>query len=354
MIGDPSGKSAERNLLSAEALRENVAGIERQIRALLDVPGGQPPVFANNLDWMEKFGYLEFLRDVGKNFPVNVMMSRDSVRARLESDAGISYTEFSYMLVQAYDFVYLNRHHGCELQVGGSDQWGNIITGIDLARRMDGVQLYGLTNPLLTTADGTKMGKTEKGAVWISAERTSPYQFYQYWINTPDEDVSKCLRFLTDLDREEIESLDQSRQEAPHENASQKRLAAEMTRLIHGDDELARAQRASQVLFGGAIERVTDRDLAEIFADVPSCEIIAGELEGEGIPLVDAFVRTGLAASKGETRRTIAQGGGYVNNHRMEDVDFRLTAASLASETTIVLRSGRKKYALLRIGPTER
>ncbi len=348
MIGDPSGKIAERNLLSAEQLRANVAGLERQIRNLLDCDGDNPAKVVNNADWMREFGYLEFLRDVGKHAPVNVMMARDSVRSRLESDAGISYTEFSYMLLQAFDFVYLHRHYGCELQIGGSDQWGNITAGIDLARRMDGAQVRGLTNPLLTTSSGAKMGKTEQGAIWLAADRISPWRFYQYWINTADDDVSKCLRFLTDVDREEVESLDAARDAAAHEKASQRRLAESVTRLIHGEDALQRALRASGVLFGAEIENVTDAELTDIFADVPSCEIPATELDEPGLPLIDAFVRSGLAASKGQARRTIAQGGGYVNNHRIDDAEYRLTRGDLASESTIVLRSGRKNYALLR------
>lgn len=349
MIGDPSGKSAERNLLDAEQLNANVAGIESQLRQFLTFDGDNPAIVANNLDWMRDFSFLSFLRDVGKNFPVNVMMAKDSVRSRLEGESGISYTEFSYMLLQAYDFVHLNNEYGCELQIGGSDQWGNITAGIDLARRMGGKQLFGLTNPLLTKSDGTKMGKTESGAIWISAARTSPFRFYQYWINTTDDDVSKCLRFLTDLTEPEVEELDAARDAAAHEKVGQKRLAEELTRLVHGEDGLERARRATEVLFGGEIADLSDADLTEIFDDVPSASIEPGQLEGDGFPLIDALVLTGLAKSKGEARRTIDQGGGYVNNRRIEANDYRLTTNDLASESVIVLRSGRKKYALLRI-----
>jgi tyrosyl-tRNA synthetase len=319
------------------------------MRRFLDFEGDNPAIVANNFDWMREFSFLDFLRDVGKNFPVNVMMAKDSIRSRLEGESGISYTEFSYMLLQAWDFVYLNRQFGCELQVGGSDQWGNITAGIDLARRMDGRQLFGLTNPLLTRSDGSKMGKTESGAIWISAKRTSPYQLYQYWINTGDDDVSKCLRFLTDLTEEEVTSLDAARQAAAHEKASQTRLAEEVTRMVHGESGLSRAQKASQVLFGGEIDSVTDSELTEIFADVPSCAIPPSSLEGEGMSLLDAFVACGLAKSRGEARRTLEQGGAYVNNRRIEDASYLLTSRDLAGETTIVLRSGRKKYALLKI-----
>ncbi len=350
MIGDPSGKSEERNLLSVETLRANVAGLEQQMRCFLDFDAGSlSAVLVNNFDWMRSFSYLDFLRDIGKNFPVNVMLAKDSVRARLErTDAGMSYTEFSYMLLQAYDFVYLNEHHGCELQIGGSDQWGNITAGIDLARRMRNVQLYGLTGPLLTKSDGSKMGKTEQGAVWLSADRTSPYAFYQYWINVADEDAGRCLRMLTELEHEEIEALDRDRADQPQARQSQRRLAEELTRLVHGPQGLTAAQRATEVLFGAEIEDLSDAQLVEIFADVPSCRLPPQRLAGDGFPVIDALAEAGLAKSKGEARRTIQQGGAYVNNRRCDDLERRLTSADLASESVIVLRSGKKRYALLR------
>jgi tyrosyl-tRNA synthetase len=350
MIGDPTGKSEERNLLSVETLRANVEGLERQMRRLLDFDcGDTSAVLVNNFEWMEHFSYLDFLRDIGKNFPVNVMLAKDSVKGRLErTDSGLSYTEFSYMLLQAYDFVYLNEHYGCELQAGGSDQWGNITAGIDLARRMRGVQLYGLTCPLLTTSAGTKMGKTEQGAIWLSADRTSPYAFYQYWINVADDDAGMCLRFLTELDHDEIEALDSSREQEPHQRQSQKRLAEELTRLLHGEEGLATAQRATSVFFGAEIEDLNDAQLVEIFADVPSRQLPRERLAGVGLPLIDALVSAGLAKSKSEARRTIQQGGANVNNRRVTDIETRLTANHLASETVIVLRVGKKRYALLR------
>jgi tyrosyl-tRNA synthetase len=349
MIGDPSGKSAERNLLSPEQLAVNLAGIEVQMRHVLDFEDGKTSaILVNNNDWMSQFSYTDFLRDVGKNFPINVMLAKDSVKSRLSSDAGMSYTEFSYMLLQAYDFVHLNQVYGCELQIGGSDQWGNVTAGIDLGRRMLGKQLYGLTCPLLTKSDGSKMGKTESGAVWLSAERTSPYQFYQYWINVEDVDAGTCLRFLTELDHEEIESLDRSRQEQAHKRESQHRLAEELTRLIHGDAGLARAQQATAIFFGAEIEDLSDRDLGQIFEDVPSCDLQFRQLDGEGLLLIDAFVESGLSKSKGDARRTIAQGGAYVNNRRRDNVDAKLTRDDLASESMIVLRSGKKNYALLK------
>lgn len=350
MIGDPSGKSDERNLLTGKQLEENLAGIEKQIRKFLTFDGGQnSAIVVNNADWVGQFSFIDFLRDVGKNFPVNVMLAKDSVKSRLSSDAGISYTEFSYMLLQAYDFVHLNREFGCELQVGGSDQWGNITAGTDLARRMLGRSLVGITNPLLTKSDGSKMGKTESGAIWLDAQRTSPYEFYQYWVNVADEDAGKCLRFLTELPPAEIEQLDQSRLEEPHLRVSQKRLAEHLTELIHGAEGLDAAAQATEIFFGAEIRSLKDSNLLQIFADVPSVEIDASDLEGEGLNVLDALVLSELSKSKGEARRAIAQGGVYINNTRCDSESQNLTRADLASETMIVLRRGKKNYALLRI-----
>ncbi len=351
MIGDPSGKSQERNLLSKETLDANVAGLREQMRAFLDFEGRHAAVLVNNLDWIGPWSYLEFLRDVGKNFPVNVMLAKDSVKGRLgRDDTGLSYTEFSYMLLQAYDFVHLYDTFGCDLQVGGSDQWGNITAGIDLARRMRSVQLYGMTCPLLTKSDGTKMGKTEQGAVWLDANRTSPYQFYQYLINIDDADVGPCLRKLTELPQEEIEALDAARGEDAAARASQTCLAEELTRLVHGDAGLAAARRATEIFFGAEIADLDDTQLGQIFADVPSQTLSKDVLsQAGGLPIVDALVAAGLAKSKGEARRTVEQGGAYVNNRRVEGVETRLTAADLASQSVMVLRTGKKKYALLRL-----
>ena len=351
MIGDPSGKSQERNLLSADAIDKNVAGLHEQMRRFLDFDAGRYSAeLVNNHDWIGPFSYLEFLRDVGKNFPVNVMLAKDSVKSRLgRDDTGLSYTEFSYMLLQAYDFVYLYDKFNCEIQVGGSDQWGNITAGIDLARRMRGVQLCGLTCPLLTKSDGSKMGKTETGTVWLSAERTSPYQFYQYWIRVEDDDVDKCLRMLTTLPREEIESLRAARVQDAAKRESQRRLAEELTQLVHGDNGLAAAQRATEIFYGAEISDLTDAQLAEVFADVPSWTLGRHLLtESGGLPIVDALFAAGLAKTKSDARRIVQQGGAYVNNRRIDGVDTRLTTADLASETVMVLRSGKKNYALLR------
>jgi tyrosyl-tRNA synthetase len=350
MIGDPSGKSEERNLLSVETLRANVLAIERQLRQFLDFDAAaNAAVLVNNYDWMNKFSYLDFLRDIGKNFPVNVMLAKDSVKARLErTDSGLSYTEFSYMLLQAYDFVHLHDTQGCELQVGGSDQWGNVTAGIDLARRMRGVHLHGMTCPLLTKSDGSKMGKTEGGAVWLSPARTSPYAFYQYWINVDDADAGKCLRFLTELDQREIDLLDIARVNHPERRDSQRRLAEAITQLVHGEAGLAAAQRATEIFFGAEIAELNDAQLNEIFADVPSKQLSRERLSGEGLNIVEALVEAGLAKSKGEARRTVDQGGAYINNRPVVGHTAQLTAENLASETAMVLRSGKKRYALLR------
>jgi tyrosyl-tRNA synthetase len=271
------------------------------------------------------------------------------VKGRLEGDSGISYTEFSYMLVMAFDFVYLHDKYNCDLQIGGSDQWGNITAGIDLARRMRGAQLYGLTAPLLTKSDGSKMGKTESGSVWLSPERTSPYQFYQYWIRLEDADVGKVLRMMTTLPHEEIEALDASRQQDAAKRDSQRRLAEELTRMVHGDAGLKSAQRATEIFYGAEIADLDDAQLAEIFADVPSQTLSRDVLlKDSGFPIIDALVAAGLAKSKGDARRTTQQGGAYVNNRRIDSVDARLTPAELASETVMVLRAGKKNYALLR------
>ncbi len=350
MIGDPSGKSEERRLLSEEELRRNVEAVEKQLKRFLDFEGKETAaLLLNNYDWMGKFGYLQFLREVGKHVPVNVMLTKESVKTRLErSDSGLSYTEFSYMLLQAYDFVHLYREYGCEIQVGGSDQWGNITAGIDLARRLIGVQLYGITCPLLTKSDGTKMGKTESGALWLDPQKTSPYQFYQYWINVEDDLVEKCLKFFTDLSQEEIASIVAQHHEAPENRLGQRRLAQEITRLVHGESALQAAERATAILFGAEIEQISERELDEIFRDVPSRTVPRSQLEGPGLLLIDALCLADLAKTKSEARRTIQQGGAYVNNRRVMDQEARLTAQDLVGDRTVVLRVGKKRYGLLR------
>jgi len=349
MIGDPSGKSEERVLLSVDSLAENVAGMKSQMQRYLDFEGPTPAQLVNNLDWMQGWSYIAFLRDVGKNFPVNVMLAKDSVKSRLErDDGGLSYTEFSYMLLQAYDFAYLSAHHQCTVQIGGSDQWGNITAGIDLARRMHGKQLFALTCPLLLTSDGRKMGKTEAGALWLDAARTSPYAFYQYWLNVSDSDVLSCLRFLTEIEQAEYLQLEQALVEQPDQRAAQRRLASWMTEFIHGPQGLESAKRASEYLFGAEIANLTDQQLMEIFHDVPSGVIARSELDA-GLPIVDAPVRVGLCKSKSEARRSLEQGGVYVNNRRIESAETLLTCSDLASQSALVLRVGKKRFAVLRV-----
>ncbi len=349
MIGDPSGKSEERNLLSLDKLHANIEGMAPQLQRFLDFDcGDTSAVLTNNYEWLGRFGYIEFLRDIGKHVPLGVMLAKDSVRSRMQrEDAGMSYTEFSYMLLQAFDFVHLYERFGCELQVGGSDQWGNITAGIDLARRLCGVQLYGCTCPLLTRSDGAKMGKTESGAIWLSAERTSPYQFHQYWINLDDADVGRCLRYFTDLGREEIDAIMVEHQADPGKRAAQRRLAVELTRLVHGEDGLRSAERATEVFFGAEISDLDDAQLAGIFADVPSKELPRAKLDA-GLPIVEALVAAGLCKNKSDARRIVEQGGAYVNNRRIDGIDATLDAGNLAGKTTMILRSGKKKYALLR------
>ncbi|MCC9643763.1 tyrosine--tRNA ligase [Rhodopirellula sp. JC740] len=349
MIGDPSGKSEERNLLSADQLQKNVEGVAAQMRHFLDFEGDHAAKLLNNFDWMKDYSYLEFLRDVGKNFPVGAMMGKESVRSRLESEAGLSYTEFSYMLLQAYDFVNLAKTHDCRIQAGGSDQWGNITAGIDLGRRMLGKQLFGITAPLLTTSDGRKMGKTESGAVWLDPERTSPYAFYQYWVNVADDDVMRCLAYLTEIERSEYEELEETTKNDPGRRTAQKRLAQWLTELVHGESGLQSAKRATEILFGGELGDTTDDQLREIFADVPSCDVPRSALEGEGLWIVEALQTAKLCNSGGDARRSLSEGSVYVNNNRVEDVQKRLTEDDLDGRTVFVLRRGKRKYALLKI-----
>ncbi|MGC6443395.1 MAG: tyrosine--tRNA ligase [Rubripirellula sp.] len=348
MIGDPSGKSEERNLLSPEQLQANVDGVASQMRRFLDFEGEGAALLLNNFQWMQNYSYLDFLREVGKSFPVGAMLGKESVRARLESESGLSYTEFSYMLLQAFDFVQLCKTHGCRIQAGGSDQWGNITAGIDLARRMLGEQVFGITAPLLTTSDGRKMGKTESGAVWLDADRTSPYQFYQYWRNVEDADVMRCIAYLTEIEREEYQELADATENDPGRRVAQNRLAEWMTEFVHGAEGLSAATRASKILFGGEVGAQTDESLGEIFADVPSSEVQRAALEGDGYWVVEALQAAGLVGSGGEARRAIKDGGVYLNNQRLTDDQYRLTTADLASETVMIFRKGKRNYSLLR------
>ena len=347
MIGDPSGKTDERQLLSKESLAANVEGIRKQLGHFLDFTGPNAAVLVNNFDWMQGFSFLDFLRDVGKNFPINVMLTKDSVKSRLErTDSGLSYTEFSYMLLQAYDFVYLAKNHDCVLQIGGSDQWGNITAGIDLGRRMLSRTLFGLTCPLLTTSDGKKMGKTEKGAVWLAGERTSPFEFYQYFTNVADADVLMTLRFLSDVTESEYRDLEAQVKEQPQARAAQTRLAESLTKLVHGAAKLDSAQHATKLLFGADITTLTQDQLNTIFEDVPSQEVPRSRLV-EGLGIIDALCTAGLAGSKSEARRTVTEGAAYLNNQKVSAFDKILTQDDLAGKY-LILRAGKKRYGLLR------
>ncbi|TAD88252.1 MAG: tyrosine--tRNA ligase [Alphaproteobacteria bacterium] len=347
MIGDPSGKSEERNLQTIEKIADNGQAIQRQVSQVLDAPEN-PPIYANNYDWLGKLSLIEFLRDTGKHFSVNAMIQKDSVRNRIErDDVGISFTEFSYMLLQARDYLELFRRHGCTLQCGGSDQWGNIVSGTDLIRRVEGGRAFGLTFNLLVKADGQKFGKTEKGSVFLAAELTSPFAFYQFWVNAADDDVGRYLRLFSFRPRAEIEALEAT--VGQPERAAQKALAYDVTALVHGPAAADQAIKASDVLFSGDIAGLSAASLEEIFADVPS---IAQSFDGAGVPLVDALVATGLCASKGEARRQIEQGAIRVNGEVVarDQVARVLTAAELIDGTVAVLKRGKRNTALVRRG----
>jgi tyrosyl-tRNA synthetase len=350
MIGDPSGKSGERQLLERDEIEANIEAIKGQLARFLDFGVARNPArILNNVDWLGKLNLLEFLRDVGKHFTVNAMTAKESVRARLESESGISYAEFSYMLLQAYDFLHLFDAYGCLLQAGGSDQWGNITAGTELVRRVRGGGAYGLVYPLLTTPDGTKLGKTASGTVWLDPERTSPYRFYQYWLNQEDAVVIRCLKFLTWLGREEIVDLEQKLAERPEAREAQRALAQEMTRLVHGQAALERAEMASRVLFGGEVTGLSADDVREIFEDVPSTEIARGEFDGEGVSVVDLLATTELARSKSEARRFIEGGGVYINNERVGDIDQTVSVADSIEGRYLILRRGKRRYHLVEL-----
>jgi tyrosyl-tRNA synthetase len=350
MIGDPSGKTQERQLLSKEQVEENVVGIRAQLSQFLDFESKTNPArLVNNADWLLSLNLVDFLRDVGKHITVNYMLAKESARRRLEQESGISFTEFSYMLLQAYDFVMLYDRYGCVLQTGGSDQWGNIVTGTELIRRMRGGRGYGLVFPLLTTSTGVKFGKTEAGTVWLDPNLTSPFQFYQFWINTDDRDVITYLKYFTFLTRPEIEELEAQLQAAPEKREAQRRLAEEVTRLVHGEAALHQARQASRVLFGGEMTGLGARDVLDIFAHVPSSVLERHLLEGEGMSLIDLVAMSGLASSKGEARRLIAGGGIYVNNQRIADVQAMVNSPALIEGQFLVLRKGARDYHLLRV-----
>ena len=355
MIGDPSGKSAERNLLDEPTLRHNQEALKEQLSRFLDFKSDaeNAAVLVNNYDWMKDFSFLEFIRDVGKHITVNYMMAKDSVKKRLSSEAkeGMSFTEFTYQMVQGYDFLHLYQNLNCTLQMGGSDQWGNITTGTELIRRIGGGKGYALTCPLITKADGTKFGKTEGGNVWLDANRTSPYKFYQYWLNTSDADAEKYIKIFTFLSQEEIEALVAEHIEAPHQRALQKRLAQEITVAVHSQDDLDNAIAASSILFGKStsddLKKLDEKTFLDVFDGVPQAEISKTAIEGEGLDMIGALAaQTGFLGSNGEARRELKQNSISVNREKVKE-DYKITAADVINDKFVLLQRGKKNYFVL-------
>ena len=353
MIGDPSGRSSERNLMTLEAIDANVEHIKTQLTSILDFEvRSNPARVVNNADWLRRVLLTDFLRDTGKHFTVNYMLAKDSVKSRMErDDSGISYTEFTYMLLQAYDFQHLFDTQNCLAQTGGSDQWGNIVAGVELIRRARGQKAHALVYPLLTRADGSKFGKTAEGtSVWLSPARTSPFRFYQYWFNSDDADVGTFLKQFTWLTAAEIAELENLVMEQPERREAQRRLAREVTRMIHGETALARAEQATAALFGGDISGLDAADIEDIFAEVPSSEVGAADLADGGVPVVDLLVGSGLATSKADARRKIQGGGIYLNNRRVSDAAATATVGEAIEGRFLVLRQGKRQYHLVRVG----
>ena len=351
-IGDPSGKTAERQLLTHELLKANIEGVKVQLGSFMEFEGVENAAqLVDNADWTAPLSFLDVLRDIGKHFKVNAMVSKESVRARMEDrDVGISYTEFSYMILQALDFHYLCETQDCELQVGGSDQWGNITAGIDLIHRKQNRQAYGLTLPLITNADGTKFGKTESGAVWLDVNRTSIYQFYQFWVRVDDRDVVRYLKYFTFLSREEVEELASQHEAEPHARIAHKALAREVTALVHGEEAVTEAIRASEILFGGELEGITEATFREVAGEVPTFELSTDRFGGEGLWLPELLHEAGLAQSRGQARKDVKGGGVYVNGKRIDDEQHKLTASDLMFGKYVLLRRGKRNYAVVIAG----
>ena len=356
MIGDPSGKSNERNLLDEPTLRHNQEAIKEQLARFLDFTSNASNAaeLVNNYDWMKNFSFLDFIRDIGKHITVNYMMSKDSVKKRLSSEAseGMSFTEFTYQLVQGYDFLHLYREKQCTLQMGGSDQWGNITTGTELVRRIASGKAYALTCPLITKADGTKFGKSEGGNIWLDSARTSPYKFYQYWLNTSDIDAEKYIKIFTFLSKEEIEVLTEKHREAPHLRLLQKRLAEEITVMVHSAEDLENAIKASNILFGNStsedLKQLDEATFLDVFDGVPQAEISRNEIE-EGINIVEILnTKTGFLKSNGEARRALTANSISVNKEKVTE-EFVLSAKDLINNQFVLLQSGKKNYFVLRI-----
>jgi len=346
LIGDPSGKTAERTLNPTEVVKQWSDRLKEQLSQFLDFEGvPNPAVIINNYDWLGSLNLIEFLRDIGKNFSLGAMLAKESVEKRMER--GISFTEFSYQILQSYDFLKLNELYGCEMQIGGSDQWGNITAGIDLIRRMhvgEEKQIHGLTVPLVTKSDGTKFGKTEGGAVWLDPAKTSPYKFYQFWINTDDRDVVKYLKYFTFLSHEEIEALAQEVETQPEKRNAQRMLAKEVTELVHGVEARERAEKISQALFTGGVANLSAQEVEEGFSDVPSAEV--GDLT---MPLVDALIQVGAVTSKRQAREAIESGAVYINGQRQTDTTLTLEQLDKIEDRFIVVRRGKKNYYLIKL-----
>lgn len=358
MIGDPSGKSDERNLLNEAALENNVAGIKRVLSRFLDFnsPAANAPILVNNYDWMKEFSFIGFVRDVGKRITVNYMMAKDSVKKRLtgEAGSGMSFTEFTYQLIQGYDFYHLHKYYNCLLQLGGSDQWGNITTGTELVRRMndEGAKAYAMTCPLITKADGSKFGKSEGGNIWLDADKTSVYKFYQFWLNTTDADAEKYIKIFTFLAKEEVEALIEEHQQAPHLRQLQKRLAEEVTTFVHSGEELAKAVQASSILFGNAnsddLKQLDGQTFLEIFDGVPQAVVEASEIEA-GLSIVDALAgKSGFLTSNSEARRALKENSISVNREKVTE-DFMITKKDLINGQFVLLQRGKKNYFILRV-----
>jgi tyrosyl-tRNA synthetase len=350
MIGDPSGKSAERNLLSRSQLDHNLASIKAQLSRLLDFDTkANPARMVDNASWTEGVRYLDFLRDIGKHFSINMMVAKESVRARMEGEGGISYTEFSYMLLQAHDFYHLRKAHDCELQIGGSDQWGNITAGTELIRKKLGVPSWGLTFPLITKADGSKFGKTEEGAVWLDPGKTSPYRFYQFFINTEDSLVVSYLRKFTLLSAGEVSALETSHLANPGLREAHRALAREVTTIVHGRTACDDAARASEIMFGGGLDGITEALFSEVSGEIPTKALERSRIDGPGAPLVDILVHSGLCPSRGQARKDVEGGGIYVNNVRAAEAARTLGTGDLLFGRYLLLRKGKRSYCLLRL-----
>lgn len=348
LIGDPSGKAQERPLLTKEQAEANLEGIKEQLSRFLDFKSKtNPAIMVNNADWLCTIPLIDFLRDIGKYFSVNYLIAKESIKRRLDQEEGISFTEFSYLLLQAYDFLIVYDRYNCTLQMGGSDQWGNITAGIDLIRRLRGAKAYGLVFPLVATTSGVKFGKTELGTVWLDEKLTSPYRFYQFWLNTDDRDVVTYLKFFTLLSQAEIQGLTESVATNPEKREAQRKLAQEATRLVHGDTALEKAERASRILFGEEISNLSLQDVLDIFADVPSSQVDRSQFTGDGMSLVDLVTSSGLARSKGEARRLIQGGGIYLNNIRIGNAQRVVSLSESIEGQVFILRKGAKEYRLV-------